>query len=151
MLIAYCHSDVAVNWLCIYITNVALLLEFYFSYLYTSEVFLVFPTDLSLMRSLIISRVPNTFFANSVNIRTANSITVCIHPQANIASIHSWCVADYMKLNIDKIRVIAFSTKIFTINNNYKVYDACINRTHFVKDMGVFWDSKMFSCVNLQT
>ena len=56
-----------------------------------------------------------------------------------------------MKFKIDKIRVINFSTKMFIINNNYTVYDECIHRTQFVKDLEAFLVPKMFSCINIRT
>jgi len=40
---------------------------------------------------------------------------------------------------------------MFVINNNYKLYDTCIYRTQFVKDLEAFLVPKMFSCINMRT
>jgi len=40
---------------------------------------------------------------------------------------------------------------MFIINNNYTVYDECIHRTQFVKDLEAFLVPKMFSCINIRT
>jgi hypothetical protein len=114
-------------------------------------VFLVLPNDLFLTTSVIILRAPNMFFANNLKSPAASSITDCTDLQSDIDSMYSWCAANNVELTTDKIRAITFSTKMFTINNNYKVYDTCITHTHSVNDVGVFLVSKLFSSITMYT
>jgi hypothetical protein len=48
-----------------------------------------------------------------------------------------------MKLNISKTRVISFSRKTTTLFFQYKLCHSSITRTDFIRDLGVFIDSKL--------
>jgi hypothetical protein len=83
-------------------------------------------------------------FAGDVKIfRAINSVDDCILLQSGINHIQGWCSANYMKLNISKARVIAFTRKTNVLYYNYKICDSSITRTDTIKDLGVQLDSKL--------
>jgi hypothetical protein len=54
-----------------------------------------------------------------------------------------WCIANCMKVNISKTKVISFSTKTNVLFYDYKLCHSSITRTDFIKDLGVFIDAKL--------
>ncbi|KDR18918.1 hypothetical protein L798_06656 [Zootermopsis nevadensis] len=48
-----------------------------------------------------------------------------------------------MKLNISKTTVIPFSRKTTTLIFDYKLFQSSITRTDTIKDLGIFFDSKL--------
>jgi hypothetical protein len=83
-------------------------------------------------------------FSDDVKIfRAINSIDDCILLQSDINRIQGWCSANYMKLNISKTRVIAFTRKTNGRYYSYKICDWFITRTDTIKDLGVQLDSKL--------
>lgn len=63
---------------------------------------------------------PSVYFLLAVDInifQTVTPATDCTHLQSYSDSIHSWCAAHGMKLNIGKTRVIKFTRKINAINH----------------------------------
>jgi hypothetical protein len=49
-----------------------------------------------------------------------------------------------MNLNISKTRAITFSRKTNTLLLRYELGDSNITRTDYIKDLGVFIDSKLY-------
>jgi hypothetical protein len=64
--------------------------------------------------------------------------------QFYIDSIRGWCAANYMKLSIDKTKVIRFSRKTNILIYEYKLFHSMITRTDSVKDLGVYLDTKLY-------
>jgi hypothetical protein len=64
--------------------------------------------------------------------------------QLDTDSIQRWCTANVMKLNISKTRAITFSRTTNTLLLKYKLGASYITRTDFIKDLGVFIDSKLY-------
>jgi hypothetical protein len=67
----------------------------------------------------------------------------CNRLQSDIDFVQGWCTANFMKLNINKTRVIFFSRKTNTLIYDYKLCQSSITRTNSIKDLGVFIDSKL--------
>jgi hypothetical protein len=63
--------------------------------------------------------------------------------QLDIDSIR-WCTANLMNLNISKTRAITLSRETNTPLLKYKLGDSYITRTDYIKDLGVFIDSKLY-------
>ena len=56
--------------------------------------------------------------------------------QKDIINIHKWCLANEMKINLDKCAVILFSRKRFPTIYNYKINDDNLSRVNIIKDWG---------------
>jgi hypothetical protein len=83
-------------------------------------------------------------FADDIKIfRAVNSPQDCNLLQSDISSVYDWCVANGMKLNIGKTRVISFSRKTNALIYDYRLCLSSITRTHSTKDLGVYMDSKL--------
>jgi hypothetical protein len=54
------------------------------------------------------------------------------------------CIANFMKLNVSKTRVIPFTRKTYIPVSECNLYKSPINCTGAVKDLGVFLDSKLY-------
>jgi hypothetical protein len=85
-------------------------------------------------------------FADDIKIyRAISSPEDCNLLQSDIDSIRDWCAANFMKLNIDKTKVITFSRKTNNFIYRYKLSNhSNITRAYSVKDLGVCLDSKLF-------
>jgi len=67
-------------------------------------------------------------FANDIKVfPTISSATDSTLPQTDADSNHSWCAANYMRLNTDNTPVITFIWKTNSINYNYKLCDKSLN------------------------
>jgi hypothetical protein len=66
---------------------------------------------------------------------TISSVTDCTLRQSGTDSLHSWCAADGMKLNIYETRVITFTRKTNAVNYKYKLCDKCITHIDSIKDL----------------
>jgi hypothetical protein len=74
-------------------------------------------------------------FADDIKIYRATKFPEgCYLLQSDINSIHDWSTANYMKLNISKIKVISLSREI---------RQSSITRTGSLKDLGIFTDTKL--------
>jgi hypothetical protein len=82
-------------------------------------------------------------FADDINIFRAIKSPYDCSLLHDIESVQSWCTANFMKLNINKTRVISFSRKTATLFFQYKLCHSSITRTNSIKDLGVFIDSKL--------
>jgi hypothetical protein len=58
--------------------------------------------------------------------------------------IRSWYTANFVKLNISKTRVIAFTRKTNGLYYAYKIFGSSITRTDTIKDTGAQLDSKIY-------
>jgi hypothetical protein len=56
---------------------------------------------------------------------------------------HLFCISNFMKLNVNKTRVISLSRKTNLGLFDYKLYESLVTRTEFIKDLGVQIDSKL--------
>jgi hypothetical protein len=63
--------------------------------------------------------------------------------QSDINCVHGWCISDFMKLNVNKTRVITFSRKMNLCLFDYKLCELLITQTECIKDLGVQIDSKL--------
>jgi hypothetical protein len=63
--------------------------------------------------------------------------------QSDINCVRGWCVSNFMKLNVNKTRVICFSRKTNLRLFDYKLCESLITRTECIKDLGVQIDSKL--------
>jgi hypothetical protein len=83
-------------------------------------------------------------FADDIKIfRVIKSPNICNQLQSDIDSVQGWCTANFMKLNISKTRVISFSRKTNTMIYYYKLCHSSITHPDYIKDLGVFTDSKL--------
>jgi hypothetical protein len=83
-------------------------------------------------------------FADDVKIyRAVKSPQDCDLLQSDIYSIQGWCIANCMKLNISKTKVISFSRKTNMLIYDYNLCQSSINRTDSIKDLGLFIDTKL--------
>jgi hypothetical protein len=147
-------SDAYVNWFRSYLTNrqSRVRVSGYFSqpFQVTSGVpqgsvlgpflFNLFINDLC--NSITYSKV--LLFADDFKIlRVINSPHDCHLLQHDINSISDWCSANSMRLNIVKTRVMTYTRKTNFLSHEYKLCHAAITRTSFIKDLGVYFDSKL--------
>jgi hypothetical protein len=86
--------------------------------------------------------------------RDINSPNDCLLLQSDMNSVSDWCIAKSMRLNTAKTPVVSYTGITIFFSYNYQ-----LRRTSSIKDLGVFFDSKLhflnhvdyvFSeCVNL--
>jgi hypothetical protein len=147
-------SDGYVNWFCSYLANwqsslcildtFLLLFEFLFGVPQGSvQGPLLF--NISINDLCKVTEYSNfLLFVDDVKIfRAINSIADRILLQSDINRIQGWCSAYYMKLNVSKTTVIAFTRKTNVLYYSYKICDLFITRTDTIKDPGVQLDSKL--------
>jgi hypothetical protein len=78
-------------------------------------------------------------FADDVKIfRVINSPHDCLVLQSDINCLSGWCIANSMRLNNAKARLVS-QTNLLTYN--YQFCHATITRTSSIKDLGLFFDS----------
>jgi hypothetical protein len=83
-------------------------------------------------------------FADDIKIyRAIKSPVDCNFLQSDINSIQGWCIANCIKLNISKTKIITFSRKTNTLIYDYKLCQSSLIRTDSIKDLGIFLDSKL--------
>jgi hypothetical protein len=83
-------------------------------------------------------------FADDLKIfRIINSPHDCLLLQSNVNSVSDWCTANSMRLNIAKTRVVSYTKKTNFLCYEYQLCHATITRTSSIKDLGVFFDSKL--------
>lgn len=70
--------------------------------------------------------------------------------QKDIDSIIKWCSENGMKCNSDKTVVLSFTRKKKTYFHNYKISDTVIVRKYEHRDLGIFFDSKLYFHCQLQ-
>ncbi|PNF31076.1 hypothetical protein B7P43_G16967 [Cryptotermes secundus] len=84
-------------------------------------------------------------FADDIKIyRAVSSPQDCYLQQCDINSIEGWRIAKCMKPNISKTKVIFVSRKTSVLIYDYKLCQLSIARTDSMKDLGVFFDSKLY-------
>jgi hypothetical protein len=84
-------------------------------------------------------------FADYIKIyRAISSPEDCNLLQFDIDSIRGWCDANYIKLNVDKTKVITFSMKTNILIYEYTLFHFTITRTDSVKVLGVYLDTKLY-------
>jgi hypothetical protein len=54
-----------------------------------------------------------------------------------------WCIANSMRLNTAKTRVVSYTRKANFFSYNYQLCHATITHTSSIKDLGVFFESKL--------
>jgi hypothetical protein len=92
----------------------------------------------------VIAHSKYLFFADKVKIyRAVKSPQDCDLLQTDINSIQGWCIANCMKLNISKTKVISFSRKTNILIYDYNLCQSSINRTDSIEDLGIFIDAKL--------
>jgi hypothetical protein len=68
-------------------------------------------------------------------------IWTVLYCSLDIYSVQGWCIANCMKLNINRTKVITFSRKINVLIYEYKRCHSSISRSYSIKDMGVVIDA----------
>ena len=134
---AYRPSDGYVSWLRGYITSDSVV-----------QVHGVYPTplgvlpgvhDLSLShRCLMYLLITSAFLLNTLDIflfatadkifHTVSSVADSTLQQSDTDSLHGWCAADGMKLNVYKTRVTTFTRKTDALNYKYKLCGKYVTR-----------------------
>jgi hypothetical protein len=75
--------------------------------------------------------------------RVINSPHDCLLLKPHINSVSDWCIANSMRLNTAKMRVVAYTRKANFLSYNYQLCRVTITRTSNIKDLAVFFDSKL--------
>jgi hypothetical protein len=84
-------------------------------------------------------------FADDLKIfRVNNSPHDWLLLQSDINSVSDWCAANTMRLNIAKTHVVLYCRKTSILRHEYQLCHAAITRTSSIKDLGVFFDSKLY-------
>jgi hypothetical protein len=84
-------------------------------------------------------------FADDLKIyRTITNVDDCKLLQHDINSVHNWCLANGMKMNIGKTTIISFSRKTNSILFNYTLCNNLVTRSQCIKDLGVLLDCKLY-------
>jgi hypothetical protein len=84
------------------------------------------------------------FFADDLKIfRVVKSPHDCLLLQSDINSVNDWCTANTMRLNAAKTRVVSYTRKTNFLSYKYQLCHNTITRTSSIKDLGVFFDSKL--------
>lgn len=63
--------------------------------------------------------------------------------QDSAHAIHRWCLSNGMMLNLKKCNVITFTRKHKPYFHDYSILDTVIERVAVIKDLGVWFDSKL--------
>lgn len=63
--------------------------------------------------------------------------------QSDLDRVHAWCVKNRLFLNIDKCSHCIFSRKLVTVNTTYSIAGSQLKTVNTVKDLGVYFDSKL--------
>jgi hypothetical protein len=67
----------------------------------------------------------------------------CLLLQSDINSVSDWCIANSMRLNTAKMHVVSYTRKTNLLSYNHQLYCATITHASSIKDLGVFFDSKL--------
>jgi hypothetical protein len=85
------------------------------------------------------------FFADDLKIfRMITSPRDCLLLRSDVDSVSDWCAAISMRLNSHKTRVMMYSRKTNVLCYDYRRCRSAIARTTSIKDLGVFFDSKLY-------
>jgi hypothetical protein len=82
-------------------------------------------------------------FADLKIFRVINSPHYCLLLQSDINSVTNWCTANSMRLNTAKTRVVSCTRKTNILSYEHQLCRSTIPRTSSIKDLGVFFDSKL--------
>jgi hypothetical protein len=83
-------------------------------------------------------------FADNLKIfDVINSPHACLLLQSDISSVSDWCIANSMRLNTAKTRVVSYSRKTKFLSYNYQLCRATITHASSIEDKGVFFGSKL--------
>jgi hypothetical protein len=63
----------------------------------------------------------------------------CLVLQSDINSVYNWCNVNFMRLNINKTRVLPYSRKTNVLRYDHRLGHSVIARTSCIKDLGVFF------------
>jgi hypothetical protein len=84
-------------------------------------------------------------FADDLKIfRVINSPHDCLLLQSDINSVNDWCAANSLKINFSKTCVMSYSRKTHVLSYEYQLCATAVTRTSSIKDLGVFFDSKLY-------
>jgi hypothetical protein len=84
-------------------------------------------------------------FADDLKVfREITSSCDCLLLQCDINSLYNWCIVNSMRLNINETRVMSYSRKTNLLRDDYRLGHSVIARTSSIKDLGVFFDSKLY-------
>jgi hypothetical protein len=85
------------------------------------------------------------FFADDLKIiRVITSSRDCLLLQSDVDSVSDWCAANSMRVNGHKTRVMTYSRKTNVLCYYYRLCRSAIARTTSIKDLSVFFDSKLY-------
>jgi hypothetical protein len=84
-------------------------------------------------------------FADDLKIfRLINSPHDCLLLQCDINSVSDSCIANYMRLNTAKQRVVSYTRKTVILSYSYQLCCATITGTGIIKVLGCLFDSKLY-------
>lgn len=72
-----------------------------------------------------------------------NSIADSSNLQKNLNSVHNWCIANNLPLNVQKCNIVSFSKKKEPMLYNYTLDNVSLNRVTEFKDLGITFDTKL--------
>jgi hypothetical protein len=75
--------------------------------------------------------------------RDISSPSDCLLLQSDIDRVHNWCLANCMRSNFSKIRVVSFTRETNVLNYQYRLENSVILGTDCIKDLGVHIDCKL--------
>lgn len=75
--------------------------------------------------------------------RSVNDVNDCLLLQQDLDNVYEWCSRNKMYLNVDKCCTITFTTKKTRVNYVYHIKDQPLGELNVVKDLGVYFDSKL--------
>lgn len=78
-----------------------------------------------------------------------SSVSDCETLQMCITDLIEFCNDNQLFLNLDKCSVLSFSRGATTINYDYRLGNASLNRVSHTKDLGVLFDSKMMFSLHI--
>jgi hypothetical protein len=77
------------------------------------------------------------------SLHVINSPYNCLLLQSDINSMSDWCIANSMRLNTAKTHVVSHTRKTNFLSYNYQLCHATITCTSSIKDLRVFFESKL--------
>lgn len=74
---------------------------------------------------------------------TIHSLNDTVNLQNDLDILHSWCVRNELKLNINKCKFMPFTNRHVSLCTEYRINSQVLERVNFIKDLGVTFDSKL--------
>jgi hypothetical protein len=75
--------------------------------------------------------------------RAISSPSDCLLLQSDIDRAHNWCLANFIKPNFSKVRVIYFTRKTKVLNYQYRLGNSVMLQTNCINELDVHIDCKL--------